>query len=199
MNLDGYVPVVERLRRARADHPDLRVVELPHDVVTIGDRISILCRVEVRLDPSDPCPTIGSVLEPFPGSTPFTRGSELMVGYTSALGRALGYLGYGIEHGIASRDEVEARSGPTVPTVPARRSQRPTEPDPGPSVPAPSGPGRRRPPTVRMLELLRTMLDERGLVLDLAEDAEILADFDLCRAKLNELQTVEKLPKRATP
>ena len=34
-----------------------------------------------------------------------------MVGMTSALGRALGYLGFGIDKGIASNDEVAARIG----------------------------------------------------------------------------------------
>ena len=34
--------------------------------------------------------------------------SENEVGYTSALGRALGYMGFGINKSIASRNEVEA-------------------------------------------------------------------------------------------
>ena len=44
-----------------------------------------------------------------------------MVGFTSALGRALGYMGIGIEGGLASANEVEARqTGPRGPVTPDR-------------------------------------------------------------------------------
>jgi hypothetical protein len=50
--------------------------------------------------------------------------SENEVGYTSALGRALGYMGFGIHKSIASRDEVQAAQSrqPTrlAPVVPIR-------------------------------------------------------------------------------
>jgi hypothetical protein len=38
-----------------------------------------------------------------------------MVGMTSALGRALGYMGFGISKSIASRNEIEARQDPKKP------------------------------------------------------------------------------------
>ena len=111
MNLDGYVTVNERLKLALAKYPDLRVEELPFDIVEIGGQTNLHCTVRVYTTPDDTRPVLGSVLEPIPGRTPYTRNSELMVGMTSALGRALGYLGFGIDKGIASNDEVAARIG----------------------------------------------------------------------------------------
>lgn len=118
--LDGYVDVPTRLRLALVKYPDLRVVELPHQLIELGDRIFLVCSVAVYLTPDDPRPVTGSAWEPFPGKSQFTRDSEWMVGHTSALGRALGYLGFGIDRAIASANEVEARQTDD-------RSQEPTE------------------------------------------------------------------------
>ena len=126
MNLDGYVTVNERLKMALKDHPDLRVEELPFAIVEIGDQTFLHCTVRVHQTPDDTQPVLGSVLEPIPGRTPYTKNSEYMVGHTSALGRALGYLGYGIDRGLASNDEVAARIGTDRElTTPCRLSPEP--------------------------------------------------------------------------
>lgn len=117
MNLDNYVDVPSRLRLALGDHPQLRVQELPAELLAWPGGDILLCTVKVWRDPDDPYPAIATATEPYPGRTSFTKGSELMNGMTSALGRALGYMGYGIQHSIASRDEVE--------TAPARSQDRP--------------------------------------------------------------------------
>lgn len=72
-------------------------------------------------DPEDTKPGIGHAWEQVPGRTPYTRGSELMVGETSAWGRALAALGIAVHRGIASAAEVRAAEG--------RRIER-TRPDP---------------------------------------------------------------------
>jgi len=69
----------------------------------------IRCTVTVWRDNADALPVIASAAEPYPGNTPYTKRSEYMVGMTSALGRALGYMGCGVSKAIASRNEVEAR------------------------------------------------------------------------------------------
>lgn len=189
MNLDGYIPVSERLRRALEIWPDLRVVEQGWQTVTVGDRLALECRVAVYRTVDDPLPALGTVLEPFPGSTPFTRGSELMVGMTSALGRALGYLGVGLDAGLASRDEIAAR---ITPDRPERPSERPRRPDPIDIEPI-DRPPLRRPPSEKMLDLLRRMLHERGVELDPADEHATLTDFDACQAKIAELKTVPKV------
>ena len=126
MNLDGYVTVNERLKLALAKYPDLRVEELPFDIVEIGGQTNLHCTIRVYTTPDDTRPVLGSVLEPIPGRTPYTRNSELMVGMTSALGRALGYLGFGIDKGIARTTKSPPESAPTASsTTPCRLSPEP--------------------------------------------------------------------------
>jgi hypothetical protein len=56
--------------------------------------------------PEDPRPATGNASELAEGKTAYTRGSELMNLETSAIGRAIGNLGIGIEAGMATSDEV---------------------------------------------------------------------------------------------
>jgi hypothetical protein len=108
-NLGDYVTVNERLIMALKAHPKLRVQETSAVVEQYGNQTVLICTVTVWRDEQDPLPVIGSAQESLPGTTPFTRGSERMVGFTSALGRCLGYMGFGIDKSIASSNEVEAR------------------------------------------------------------------------------------------
>jgi len=110
MNLDNYVDVATRLKLALERWPELRIQETGYTVETFGENTVLVCEVRVWRDPSDQFPSIASAAEPLPGKTPFTRDSELMVGMTSALGRALGYMGIGINTSIASKNEVQNRS-----------------------------------------------------------------------------------------
>ena len=124
MNLDNYVPVNDRLIQALQKWPDLRVQETGFEIQRIEDQVFLVCQVTVWRSADDPVPSIATAAEPYPGKTPYTRGSERMVGFTSALGRALGYLGVGIAKGIASQDEIDARRGPQK----APGSPRPPKP-----------------------------------------------------------------------
>jgi hypothetical protein len=109
MDLGDYVEVKDRLRMALEQYPQLRVVEELPTITEVGDRLFLVCRVAVHRTHDDPLPMVAAAWEPLPGRTPFTRDSELMVGMTSALGRALGYMGFGIAKSIASANEVENR------------------------------------------------------------------------------------------
>ena len=62
-------------------------------------------------DSTDPIPAIASACEVYPGRTPYTKMSENEVGYTSALGRALGYMGFGIDRSIATSDDIQNAGG----------------------------------------------------------------------------------------
>lgn len=108
-DLNDYVDVATRLRMAHERWPDLRIEEHLPEQVTIGDRTFVQCTVYVYRTADDPRPTGATVWEPWPGQTPYTKNSEVMVGNTSALGRALAYMGLEVRKGIASRDEVAAR------------------------------------------------------------------------------------------
>jgi len=125
---DGYVDVPTRLRMALDRFPDLRIQETGQSIQPGPDGTEVLvCTVTVWRDPSDPLPAIASASEPYPGKTPFTRNSELMVGMTSALGRALGYMGFGIDRSIASSNEVAARADNHSPSPAPRGPWKPTE------------------------------------------------------------------------
>ena len=109
MDLGDYVEVKDRLKAALDNYPELRVVEEHAQLLEVGDRQFLVCRVAVHRTPDDPLPMVAAAWEPLPGRTPYTRDSELMVGMTSALGRALGYMGFGIAKSIASANEVKNR------------------------------------------------------------------------------------------
>ena len=71
--------------------------------------------------PDDQRPGIGHAWEPVPGRSPFTKGSELMVGETSAWGRALAAIGIAVHRGIASGNEIRtAQARADTPAVAAK-------------------------------------------------------------------------------
>lgn len=155
-DLAGYVDVAARLRLALACHPQLRVTESAPIIRNLGERVYIELAVTVHRDPEDTHPVTAHAWEPWPGRTPFTRDSEMMNAATSALGRALGYMGYGIDRSIATVDEITNRQD-----TPAEAPQRPIEAavsrDPGPDGP---------PPTERQLKTIHAMCRERGVPFD---------------------------------
>jgi len=210
VNLDGYVTVNERLKMALAKYPELRVVEHPYQVTEINGDTFLWCAVSVYPSPEHQ-PTNGSVLEPFPGRTPYTRNSELPVGMTSALGRALGYLGFGIDRGIASNDEVAARVGTdrefddAMPAVkretlgsrakPASKAAqaalaRGGDTDSGKPANAvlDAFPGatvqRRQAPTPKMVAFYKKLCAERGV----NPDEAAIEDFDACKTAIDRMK-----------
>lgn len=134
----GYVLVKDRLRAALDRFPDLRIVEELPRVVTLDDRQMIEVTVTVYRTADDPLPVRATAWENATGKTPFVRDSEMMNCATSAVGRALGYLGFGIDASMASLDEVQARTDEPVEMTPiVRRIAAPRpEPDQEPVDPA---------------------------------------------------------------
>jgi hypothetical protein len=115
-DLQNYVDVPTRLAEALKRWPNLRIQETVNETVTMPDgSCFIRCTVTVWRDETDTLPAIATAAEPYPGKTPYTKNSEFMVGMTSALGRALGYMGCGVAKSIASRNEIEARQNPDNP------------------------------------------------------------------------------------
>ena len=115
-DLQNYVDVPTRLAEALKRWPNLRIQETVNETVTMPDgSCFIRCTVTVWRDETDILPAIATAAEPYPGKTPYTKNSEFMVGMTSALGRALGYMGCGVSKSIASRNEIEARQNPDNP------------------------------------------------------------------------------------
>ncbi len=150
-NLDGYVDVAQRLRLALLAHPNLRIVESAPEIRYVGDRAFLEVNVTVWRNEDDAQPVNAHAWEPFPGRTPFTRDSEMMNAATSALGRALGYMGFGIDRGISTADEIRHRQD--TPDAP----QRPVEAPVSAERPV-DGP----PPTSRQLDTIHAICRERG-------------------------------------
>lgn len=124
---DGYVDVATRLVEFRGKHPEgsLQPVnpQEPIRVFTVGDLTFLQYVAAAYRSPDDDRPGIGIAWEPFPGRTPYTKGSEAMVAETSAWGRAIvAALAADTKKGVASADEVrsaEARRQEAAPDTSA--------------------------------------------------------------------------------
>jgi hypothetical protein len=164
-DISEYVDVKHRLNLALHKHPDLRVVEDAPELITIGERVYIQCAVTVFRSADDLLPGRAYCWEVWPGRTPFTKESEQQNGATSALGRCLGYMGFGIDTGIASQNEVrtaQANNHPATNDRPAAGSKATAAPA-SPHFPHANSDKPRGLATDAQLRLLNTMLSERGL------------------------------------
>jgi hypothetical protein len=83
----------------------------PPEFVEIEGKRWVIGRAYAYRTPDDPRPGIGTAWEIVPGTTPFTRGSEIQNLETSAWGRAIGALGIGIDASIATIDEIQHAKG----------------------------------------------------------------------------------------
>ena len=108
-DLSNYVDVPARLRMALEQYPNMNVLEHPVQVREVDGKTYIEVTVEVICNDDADRRATASAWEIHPGHTPYTKESEMMNSSTSALGRALGFLGFGIAKSIASQDEVRAR------------------------------------------------------------------------------------------
>lgn len=108
-DLSNYVDVAARLRMAIEQYPNMSVLEHPVQVREVDEKTYIEVTIEVICNDDADRRATASAWEIHPGHTPYTKESEMMNSSTSALGRALGFLGFGITKSIASQDEVKAR------------------------------------------------------------------------------------------
>jgi hypothetical protein len=122
--LDGYVEVKDRIALFYEKHPDGRLVTTEVRATSEPDGVPrVWVEAAAYRTPDDPHPGKGWSWLILPGSTSFTRGSEIENAETSAWGRAIGALGIGINKSIASSDEIASKEG---------ESARPTTPRPAP-------------------------------------------------------------------
>lgn len=105
---EGYQEVAERIHAFYTRHPHGSIRTEHVEFVQIAGKDYVLVKAAVYRGPDDVHPGTGTAMEPIPGTTPFTRGSEVENGETSAWGRALASLGLGGRK-IASADEVQAK------------------------------------------------------------------------------------------
>ena len=106
-NMDGYVQVVDRIKLFYARYPEGSLQMGTPTFIDIGEQKWALGRAYAYRTPTDERPGVGTAWEIVPGTTNFTRGSEVQNLETSAWGRAIGSLGIGIDASIATMDEVQ--------------------------------------------------------------------------------------------
>lgn len=108
--LKDYVDVKERVRLFYEKHPDGRLVTTDVRATTEPDGVPrVWVEAAAYRTADDPLPARGWSWLVLPGSTPYTKGSEIENAETSAWGRAIGALGIGIAASIASSDEVRSK------------------------------------------------------------------------------------------
>ena len=118
-DLSDYVDVAERIRIAKEIYPELSL-QSEYQLQTVDGQQFLVVKAYAYRSPDDAHPGIGHAWEIVPGKTPYTKGSELMVGETSAWGRALAALGIEVRK-VASKQEVEAAQARQEAVPPSQR------------------------------------------------------------------------------
>ena len=110
--MDNYVDVATRLKWAFEKYPDLRIQETAREVIEMPDKSCFIrCTVTIWRSADDLIPCVASACELYPGRTSFQKYSENEVGYTSAVGRCLAYMGFSGNKSLASLDEINSAKG----------------------------------------------------------------------------------------
>lgn len=114
----SYKEVVERLADLFAKHPEASLRGTFEFIPGY-----VVYRAECYRTPDDKAPGVGCALEILPGTSSFTKGSELQNAETSAWGRAIVAVGASTSKRIASADEIRLAED---------RRNAPPEPPPAP-------------------------------------------------------------------
>jgi hypothetical protein len=140
----GYNEVASRIVEFREKYPEGALQPVnpgqPYKVETIGNATFIVYTAAAYRGPDDTRPGIATAWEPFPGTTPYTRNSELMNAETSAWGRAIiAVLAADAKKGISTAEEVRNRQAERE-QQPGPRNGRQSPPRDEQGWPAASGP-----------------------------------------------------------
>lgn len=115
-DLDSYNTVPERITEFARKHPEgslTRHGEL--QFVRYAGANWVIYTAAAYRTPDDQRPGIGTAWERIPGTTPYTKGSEIQNAETSAWGRAIvAALAADTRKGIASREERRSSEDPAV-------------------------------------------------------------------------------------
>lgn len=117
---EDYIDVAERLRAWYEAYPNARIET---EIVSHNDKQVVVKAWAYRGEVADEKPAgTGHASMAIPGSTPYTRGSELENTETSAVGRALVMAGLPSKK-VASGDEIRSKGGATIKPSPAMQER----------------------------------------------------------------------------
>ena len=149
--MDNYVDVATRLKWAFEKYPDLRIQETHREVIEMPDKSCFIrCVVTIWRTADDPIPCTASACELYPGRTTFQKYSENEVGFTSAVGRCLAYMGFSGNKSLASLDEINSAKG----RQPTRLAEVVPFPEEGPAKTYPSS---------KQLGMMRGLANGKGI------------------------------------
>ena len=110
-DLKDYVEVKTRIAMFYQAFPSGALVTDRVEIWQDDEVPRIVVKALAYRAPDDMHPGVGWSWMNLPGTTSYTRGSELENTETSAWGRAIGSLGIGIDKSIATKNEIDAKSG----------------------------------------------------------------------------------------
>jgi hypothetical protein len=131
-DLSDYVDVAERIRIFRGSHPhgslqsDIQVLQRGD-----GTPIAVLAKAWAYRAPDDEKPGMGHSWMAIPGTTPYTRGSEVENAETSAWGRAIVAALAADTKKVASADEVRSKQEVSGAALTPAAAGAATNPSPG--------------------------------------------------------------------
>jgi hypothetical protein len=165
-NIDGYVTVPERIALFYKRYPEGSLQMDAPEFVQVDGKQWVIGRAYAYRTPDDQRPGIGTAWEVIPGTTPFTRGSEIMNLESSAWGRCIGSLGIGIDKSIATYDEIEAAKARntvvrTTEAIPDDPWQTQTD-TPAPAYRAPTKGSSMYPATPGQVKAIHAILGKQG-------------------------------------
>lgn len=118
-DLGDYVQVNQRIAILYELYPQARLVTDKVKVLTAPDgKQRVMVKALAYRTPDDAHPAVGYSWMELPGTSTFTKGSELENTETSAWGRAIAALGILIDRSIASDQEVKSKTQDPAPAKP---------------------------------------------------------------------------------
>ncbi len=123
-DLKDYVTVAERVTAFYTKFPD---GSLQSEIVELNES-RVVMRAYAYRTPTDERPGIGYSSLGIPGTTPYTKNSEIENCESSAWGRAIAALGFEVKRGIASGDEIANKQDDGPPHLPPRQDRNTIDP-----------------------------------------------------------------------
>lgn len=173
-----YIDVAARIREFRTRYPEGTLGALddakPFEMVAGTHHTFVVVAAVARRTPDDPAPGVGLAWEPVPGTTPYTRNSELQNAQTAAWGRAIIAVGAADAKVVASAEEVRNRQA-EQPEGQRPRQSRPN-PQPQPQAQAQPGTGGVEMATDKQRKAIYAICMSRGLE-DRTERNDVLSAY----------------------